>query len=297
MNVNRLNWNNLRVFLTLARTGNLSQAGRVLGVDHATVGRRLAALEYDLGTPLFERDHAGYRLNIHGRAIFAHVESMEASVLAATEQLESGGPAPSGRVRIATMEGIASLYLSEQFTRLRQLRPGIVIELVTSPRDIRISQREADIFLGFYQPFGDNLDIVKIGQFACHLYASPGYLAERGVPESVEALSDHVFVGYIDDLIQLNAVRWLEDAIVNPTITFHSSSMLSQMFAAAAGAGLVMLPVFSRPERFGLVQVLGNQLDVRRSVWMSTHQLLRRVPRISAVMSFLTETFARDYPA
>lgn len=297
MNVNRLNWNNLRVFLTLARAGNLSQAGRLLGVDHATVSRRLAALEHELGTPLFERDHAGFRLNAQGRAIVMHVESVEASILAATEQLESGGPSPSGTVRIATMEGIASLYLSEQFTRMREARPGIVIELVTSPRDVRVSQREVDIFLGFYEPFGDNLDIAKIGQFSCHLYASPQYLADRGTPGTVEALRDHVFVGYIDDLIQLNAVRWLEDAIANPTIAFHSSSMLSQLFSAAAGGGLVMLPAFSRAERFGLVPVLQAEIDVRRNVWMSTHQLLRRVPRISTVLSFLTETFARDYPA
>ncbi|ALK35190.1 LysR family transcriptional regulator [Burkholderia plantarii] len=297
MNINRLNWNHLRVFLVLARTGSLSQAGRLLGIDHATAGRRISALEHDMGTPLFERDHTGYRVNAHGRLIFEHVASMEASVLAAASQLGGGEVSPSGIVRIATMEGIASLYLSEQFARFKRTTPDIVIELVTSSRDVRVTHREADVFLGFFQPPGKNLHATKIGEFGCHLYGSHDYFARCGTPASVADLSKHQFAGYIDELIQLDIVRWLEEGVANPTYSFHSSSMLSQMFAAAAGAGLVMLPAFSRPERFGLHPVLLDEINVRREVWMSTLVNFQRLPRINAVLSFLTATFARDYPA
>ncbi|MGS0985197.1 LysR family transcriptional regulator [Burkholderia glumae] len=297
VNVNRLNWNHLRVFLVLGRTGSLSQTGRLLGIDHATASRRISALEHDMGTPLFERDPTGYRLNAQGRSIFEHIESVEASVLAAASQLAGGEIAPSGTVRIATMEGIASLYLSEQFVRLKRTTPGIVIELVTSSRDVRVTHREADIFLGFFKPPGKNLHAVKIGEFSCHLYGSQDYFARRGTPTSVAELPEHEFAGYIDELIQLDIVRWLEEGVANPTYSFHSSSMLSQMFAAAAGAGLVMLPAFSRPERFGLYPVLLGEINVRREVWMSTLVNFQRVPSINVVLSFLTSTFARDYPA
>jgi DNA-binding transcriptional LysR family regulator len=296
VNLNRLNWNHLRVFLALARTGSLSSTGRLLGIDHATASRRITSLEHDLGTPLFERDPSGYRVNAQGRLILEHVEDIEASVLAAVGQLDGGEVNPSGVVRIATMEGIASLYLSEQFAAFKQTAPGIVIELVTSARDVRITQREADVFLGFFQPPGENLHAAKIGVFGCHLYGSAEYFSRCGTPKTTRELRDHRFVGYIEDLIHLSSVRWLEEGVADPAYAFYSSSMLSQMFAAAAGAGLVMLPAFSRPERFGLSAVLKDQVDVKREVWMSTLRNFQRVPRINAVLSFLTETFARDYP-
>jgi DNA-binding transcriptional LysR family regulator len=296
MNINRLSWDDLRVFLAVARSGNLSAAGRSLGMDHATVGRRISALEFALETPVFERDRTGCRLNAQGREMLIHVEAVEASLLTLADTLENGAPGPVGQVRIATMEGIASLYLSGRFARFSQAKPGISIELVTSSHDVRISQREADIFLGFFEPRGINLEARRIGRFPLHLYASADYLLRRGTPGSLAALRDHAFVGYIDDLIQLDAVRWLDEAIVEPTMSFYSSSMLAQMFAAADGAGIVMLPAFARAERFGLVRVLAPDIDVHRDVWVSTHQYLRRVPRIKAVLSFLTEIFNADFP-
>jgi DNA-binding transcriptional LysR family regulator len=297
MNMNRLSWDDLRVFLAVARAGNLSKAGRVLGMDHATVGRRISALEFALETPVFERDRQGFRLNAQGREMLAHVEAVEANVLTLGDLLNGEQPGLAGHVRIATMEGIASLYLSEQFVEFKRRQPGIVVELVTSATDVRISHREADLFLGFFEPRGNNLNIEPIGRFTLYLYAHPDYLASFGAPRSVEALRQHRFVGYVDDLIQLDAVRWLEDAIDNPPIAFHSTSMIAQMFAAAAGAGIVMLPTFARAERFGLVRILAEQVQVTRDVWMSAHQYLRRVPRITAVAAFLAEVMKRDYPS
>ncbi|QYD71960.1 LysR family transcriptional regulator [Paraburkholderia edwinii] len=296
MNMNRLSWDDLRVFLAVSRAGNLSKAGRLLGMDHATVGRRISALEFALETPVFERDRQGYRLNAQGREMLAHVEAVEANVLTLGDLMNGALPGHAGHVRIATMEGIASLYLSEQFVKLKQRHPGLTVELVTSATDVRISHREADLFLGFFEPRGVNLDIEHIGRFALHLYAHPDYLAAFGTPRTIDELRAHRFVGYVDDLIQLDAVRWLDDAIAEPPIAFHSTSMIAQMFAAAAGAGIVMLPEFARAERFGLALIPLKRLEVTRDVWMSSHQYLRRVPRIAAVASFLTEIMARDYP-
>lgn len=296
MNMNRLSWDDLRIFLAVARAGNLSKAGRLLGMDHATVGRRVSALEFALETPVFERDRQGYRLNAQGREMLGLVEAVEANVLTLGDLLNGERPGLVGHVRIATMEGIASLYLSEQFVEFRRRQPGITIELVTSSTDVRISHREADLFVGFFEPRGANLEIGRVGRFVLHLYAHPDYLAAFGTPKTADELAGHQFVGYIDDLIQLDAVRWLEQAIDDPPIAFHSTSMIAQMFAAAAGAGIVMLPAFARAERFGLVQVLADRISVTRDVWMSTNQYLRRVPRITAVAAFVSEVMNRDYP-
>lgn len=296
MKLTRLSWDDLKVFLTLSRAGNLSKAGRLLGMDHATVGRRVSALEYALETPVFERDRQGYRLNAQGKEMLAYVEAVEANILTLGDLLSGEQPGLSGHVRIATMEGIASLYLSEQFAELKRRYPAITVELITSATDVRIAHREADIFLGFFEPAGSNLEVRKIGQFILNLYASPTYLAEFGTPQNVDELEKHRFVGYVDDLIQLDAVRWLDDAVNNPAMAFRSTSMIAQMFAAVAGTGIVTLPKFAKAERFGLIPILDEQIRVPRGVWMTTHQYLRNVPRIRAVSSFLQETLSRDYP-
>ena len=114
MNLNQLSWDDLRIFLAVARSGSLAKAGRQLGIDQSTVWRGISALEYSLGTPIFERDRSGYKLNAKGRDILAHVEVIGASVLKLGDALESGELGPAGVVRIVTMEGIASLYLGEQ---------------------------------------------------------------------------------------------------------------------------------------------------------------------------------------
>jgi DNA-binding transcriptional LysR family regulator len=296
MNLNQLSWDDLRIFLSVARTGNLSKAGRQLAIDHATAGRRISALEHALGTPVFERDRSGYRLNKQGRDMLVHVEAVEANVLTLSEAIEGGAAGLVGTVRIATMEGIASLYLSEQLVTLTRRSPGLKVELVTSARDVRISHREADLFLGFFQPSGSNLNVIKVGRFGLRLYAHPAYLARHGTPVTPTGLASHSFIGYIDDLIQLEAVRWLDEVITDPHIEIHSSSMLAQMFAAVAEGGIVMLPVFARPERFGLVEVLAGQVNVFRDIWLSSHHYLQHVPRIRAVAAFLAETIVRDYP-
>jgi DNA-binding transcriptional LysR family regulator len=194
------------------------------------------------------------------------------------------------------MEGIASLYLAGEFVMLKKTHSKISIELVTTTQQMHVNQREADVFLSFFPPEGKALDVLPIGEFALRLYASPGYLSEHGTPADVDDLHNHQFASYVDDLIQLDTVRWLEEAVTRPRLSFQSSSMIAQLFAAVDGAGIVMLPTFSRAERFGLVQILAGKINVKRTVWMTVHRELQYLPRIKTVTRFLQETMARDHP-
>lgn len=290
------NWNDLRIFLEVARAGTLSGAATKLKVDHSTISRHIAQLEAVINAPVFERDHQGFHITSKGRELLAHVEAMESGALAIAESLSGTSRVPSGSVRIATMEGIASLYLSRKFVTFKQLHPLIQIELVTSTQLVHVNQREADIFISFFPIDGKGLEVEAIGAFPLHLYASDSYLQRFGIPHTIADLSAHHFVSYVDDLIQLQTVRWLEEAIKNPVVTFHSSSMIAQMFAATEGGGIVMLPAFSDAERFGLRPILMDAIDVKRTVWMTVHRDRCYMPRIKAVQRFLKETLHHDFP-
>lgn len=290
------NWNDLRIFLEVARAGTLSGAASKLKVDHSTISRHIAQLEMTVNAPVFERNHLGFHITAKGRELLEHVEAMETGALAIAESLSGAHHTPSGAVRIATMEGIASLYLSNQFVAFKALHPLIQIELVTSTQLVHVNQREADIFLSFFPSEAKGLEVEPIGTFPLHLYASDSYIATYGMPQSLAEISEHRFVSYVDDLIQLNTVRWLEEVVSNPNIVFHSSSMIAQMFAAADGGGIVMLPSFSRAERFGLRPLLLDEVDVRRTVWMTAHRDRCYMPRIKAVQNYLRGILKRDFP-
>jgi DNA-binding transcriptional LysR family regulator len=296
MSVINPNWNDLRIFLEVARSGTLGGAARRLRVDHSTISRHIARLEETINSPVFARDNQGLHITARGREIVQYVEAMEADAIALAEALGGSHREPSGAVRVGTMEGIASLYLAGEFVKLKKTHAKISVELVTTTQQMHVNQREADIFLSFFPPEGKALDVLPIGEFPLHLYASPEYLAEHGTPKDVADLHKHYFSSYVDDLIQLDTVRWLDEAIARPRLSFQSSSMIAQLFSAADGAGIVMLPSFSRAERFGLVQILLDKIKVKRTVWMTVHRELQHLPRIKTVTRFVQETMARDYP-
>ena len=289
-----LDWDDLKVFLHAARGGSLGNAAKRLRVDQSTISRRIAHLESTLGLALFERLPSGLKVNEAGDRLLCHAERIESAVIAMREDVQCGSSRTAGRVRLATMEGIASLYLAQRFARLRQLHPNLTVELLTSPQTVSVNRREADLFLSFFLPSGLGMVSERIGCFQLGLYGSRSYLDQNGMPASVADLAKHSFITYIDDLIQLDSVRWLDDIIKKPPISFHSNSMIAQMNAAAGGLGLILLPSFAAAGRDDLVPVLHHKTSTAREVWINVHTDLQFVPRIRAVSGFLKSTFKAD---
>ena len=168
------------------------------------------------------------------------------------------------------------------------------MELVTSAQTVYVHKREADLFVSFFQPPGPGLISERIGKFRLGLFASQAYLDSHGIPASLRDLGDHWFVSYIEDLIQVDSVRWLADVIEEPKVAFHSNSMIAQMNAAAGGLGIVMLPSFATNNRPDLIPVLPGVAMTAREVWLNVHSDLQFAPRIRAVRAFLKNTLKRD---
>jgi len=293
-----IDWDDLRVFLYAARTGSLAQAARRLRIDHSTVSRRIAQLETSLGVAVLERNRSGLKLNEVGERLLRHAEIMESSLVSFQEELGTDNTMISGHVRLATVEGIASLYIAERCAQLKQIAPQITLELVTSSQTIHVNRREADLFLSFYKPQGQGLVSEKIGNFRLYLYASQLYLDRYGMPSDRSDLQNHAFVSYIEDLILgdsvLWLVRWLRNVIESPTVAFYSNSMIAQMNAAAGGLGIVLLPTFAAARRPELVSILQDQVSTTHDIWINVHNDLQFSPRIRAVQLFLKNLFKND---
>lgn len=287
-------WDDLRIFLQVARSGNLSRAAAVLRVDHSTVSRRIAHLEYSLGSRLIERKKEGLTLTELGRDIIDKLEAMEHQVVAVRERVAGNAAGEAAPVRISTYEGISSLYLAERLMRMRERHPSIRLEIVTSLQSVNVSRREADVFISFYEPEGRGLEKVLGGTMGVRLFAARSYLERRGAPTSYEDLRHHDFVTYIHDHKPLDTVRWLDEVTLDRREVFNSTSMISQMAAAVGGMGLVFLPIFAARAEPRLVPVLADEVKVQRELWISTHQDLRYIPRVKAVISFLKALFQEE---
>jgi DNA-binding transcriptional LysR family regulator len=289
-----LDWNDIKVFLGAARGGSLAAAAKRLRVDQSTVSRRLASLESALGLALFERLPSGLRLSDVGQRLLQHAEQVESAVISFQHEDHPGNGCIGGRVRLATMEGIASLYLAERLWGLRERYPALTVDLVTSAQTVYVNRREADLFLSFFKPPGRGLISEQIGAFRLGLYAAPGYLARQGCPVDLQSLRQHHFVSYVDDLVQVDCVRWLDDLLEEPQTVFRSNSMIAQKSAALGGLGLVLLPSFAVTARDDLVPVLHGTVFTTRELWLNVHADLQFAPRVRAVMAYLKDTFTSD---
>lgn len=290
----RIDWNDVAVFLVLARHRNLSETGRVLGINHTTVGRRIRALEDRLNQRLFKRTRLGFLLTDAGQHLLRHAEGMEEYAHSIALEFTSAREAPGGVVRLATMEALGSLYLAPRMASLYRQQPSVRVELVTASHWINLSKREADILISFPKPQGRRILVEKIGEFALHLYATPAYLKAAGVPHTMEDLKQHRLIDYIEELVQISAVRWLSDMIHEPPADFRSTSLVAQYYAAAAGLGIAMLPTFVAGRDKRLVRVLEDTVVVKRDFWLAVHQDLLHLVRVREVMSYLTRLIDED---
>ncbi len=294
METSVVKWDDLRVFLEVARQGSVHSAAKRLNLDHSTVCRRIDKLEIRLSLKLLDRTRRGVVIRNEAKSLLKHIREMENHASYFEDVVTQEANETRQIVRVATMEGIASCYLARRLTALEQFSAKVNIELVSIPQTVDLSRKEADIFISFYNPNSRGLKSALFGKFSLFLYCSPDYLCKHGTPQNRDELQRHTYVGYIDDLLAIHAVRWLDEVVLNPKMSFQSNSILAQRNAAAEGMGIALLPTFVAAEVSGLQRVLSDQISVRREVWVSIRTEQSHLARIKAVTQFMKHIFNAD---
>jgi DNA-binding transcriptional LysR family regulator len=294
MTLSAAKWDDLKVFLEVARQGSVHAAARRLKLDHSTVCRRISRLESLLAVKLLDRTRKGIAVRHEAQGLLKHIEQMDRHAGSLEDAIARGSTNTSHVVRIATMEGIASGYLARCLPALTQFGKNVKIELVSIPQTVDLNRKEADIFISFFNPDTRGLKSSLLGKFSLFLYCSEEYLRQHGVPRNRDDLNNHTFVGYIDDLLAINAVRWLDEVVAAPTISFHSNSVIAQCNAAVSGLGIALLPTFVAVGVAGLQRILSDRISVYREVWVSVRTEQSHLSRIKSVTQFLKYIFDRD---
>jgi len=289
-----LNWDDLRLFLAATRDRSFVAAGRRMQIDQTTVARRLSALEQAVGAQLFHRSPRGIMPTEAGASLVTHAEKMETEVLAASARLEEREGQITGTVRLATPEAFGTFLVAPNATQLHERHPDLQLELVPESRAVSLSSREADLAVALNRPPRGRLVAWKLIDYRLGLYASAAYLSGHAPITDLSVARAHPFVWYIDEMIDIPELRYFDQIVAGSVTAFRSSSIAAQHEAVANGLGLGILHAFAADADPRLVRVLPRTVQVTRGYWLLVHKDQQRLPRVRAVIDFLTELVARN---
>ena len=277
-----LDWEDVRVFVALARHGSLAATSRVLGINHSTVSRRIQALEEAMGQKLVERRPDGYVLTPAGTRAVAPANEMEgaAAILA-----RGGDDDLSGLVRVNAPPTLTQAFLVERLARLSAMHPGLDINIASDVRSVSLERRETDIALRLVKPQDGDV-------MAHHLTTIRfGFYGTDRVCGQVEAGDNPIFVSFDEANAHLPEAAWLQRQFPKARMSFRTNSQLTQAVAARTGAGLALLPhyVGHTDPYLRLCQIKHEPFT--REVWMVTRRNDRQVLAVRTVSEFLVQAF------
>ncbi|NBR35411.1 MAG: LysR family transcriptional regulator [Rhodobacteraceae bacterium] len=287
------NWDDLRVFLAVARLETLSAAGRVLKIDPATVGRRIARMEEAFGTPLFAKSPNGYALTEAGTRLIGHAERVEQAMFGLSEDLSGTSGSLSGQIRIGAPDGCANFLLPQVCARIADQNPDLDIQIVALPRVVNLSKREADMAIAVSPPSTGRLTVQKLTDYRLHLAASRSYLERHPVISSLADLTGHRIIGYIPDMIFDKELDYLSELGMDH-VHLASNSVSVQFNWLRAGAGLGIVHDFALPFAPHITRLLPDAFHLKRSFYLIRHADDRRLERMNRFAQSLSQELKRE---
>lgn len=282
-----MNWNELRIFLVVARLGNLVKAARVLRIDPTTVSRRLSALEAHLQQTLFERTGEGFALTAYGRALLPHAEEMEAAA-DRIELVRTSGKRLTGHLRVSVSEGFGAYFVAPRLANFCSAHPDLTIDLVASTGFLNPSKREADIAILLTRPRRGLLKVRNLTDYTLSLYAPRAKPEWHDWPELRAMAREVPVVGYIPDFIYAPELRYLDEIEPGLEATIRCSSINAQREMIAAGAGVGILPCFMGDDDPRLVRVTPGKM-IWRAFWLAVHRDVAAQPRVRAFIDWIVQ--------
>lgn len=287
-----MNWDRVRVFLEIARSGQLLKAGSRLRLNHATVARQLTALEEEIGAKLFERHPTGCTLTAAGEALLPAAEAVESEFLKVGARLSGIGNSLTGTVRVGAPDGIGNYFLAANLGALAIHYPNLVIQLIPLPQTFSLSRREADIAITLERPEKGKLIVTKLTDYSLSLYASAAYIEARGPIDKLEDLADNLVVTTVDDFVYSRALDYASSLSPHAKHRFECGSVVGQMEAVMAGNGVGILHDYAAA-RYPDLKRLIPSLRFKRSYWLLSHPDTHNTRRVQTVYHHIVEAVRR----
>lgn len=272
-------WEDLRHFSAFSSAGSLSAAAKTLGVDHATVARRIASLEASLQLKLVDRRPRAYALTHEGQRVAELAEQMAMSSFALEHFASAGQQTVEGEVVLSAPPALLGSIIARRLGELYQRYPQLRLKLVGSKSKASLVRREADISIALARPTEPTLVVSLLGHLDYRLYASPGYLASATVRR---------YIGYDESQARSPQQQWLNLQAGQQPFALHSNDLRIRPKPVLSGIGIACLPAFMAQEH-GLKEAGSAQQTMSIEIWLAVHEDVRATPRIKAVTDFLQQ--------
>lgn len=282
-------WDDIRFFLAVARSGSTLSAARELKVSQATISRRVTLFEERLGIELFVRSPSGYALTARGTAMVPLAEAVEASAGQFAEAVAAESRRVSGRVRLTTVESSANAWVIPALAQLAGTHPGIEVEVITSDRFLDLTRGEADLAIRFGpRPSQEALVARQVAELEECFYASREMVTRLGRPASFAEIARYPLVS---DTGAANGrfAGWIEENVPDAHVAHRIQSMSGIVSAVRAGLGAAILPCIMGDDLKGLVRLLPPIAELTMPCWMVTTDQARRQPHIRAVIDAVVD--------
>ncbi|GAB2449445.1 LysR family transcriptional regulator [Nocardia tengchongensis] len=275
----------LLVLLAVGRSGRYVSAAEELGINHTTISRRIAALERALGGRVLDRGTGGWELTDLGREALRAAESVESAVKSLTGA--RGVRVLEGVVRISATDGFSAYLAAPAIAGVQRLHPRISVEIVTGTRRASLQRSGLDLEVVVGEPRLRRAEAVRLGDYVLGLYGSRAYLAEHGIPASVDDLRHHPLIYFIDSMLQVDDLDLASGFAPAMRESISSTNVFVHVEATRAAAGLGLLPCFMADRHADLVRVLPDQVGVRLAYWLVSRAETLRRPEVAAVVEAL----------
>ncbi len=282
-----MDWDRIRIFLAIARAGQILGAAQQLGLNHATVGRQLTALEVELGAKLVERQTQGCTLTPAGEALLKSAERVESEVLQVSSEISGARAEVSGTVRMGAPDGLGNFFLARHMGKLAAAHPELTIQLVPLPRTFSLSRREADIVVTLDRPKQGKLIIKKLTDYSLSIYAADSYLKEQGNIRTIDDLDGRLFVTHVEDFVYSRALDYAAELGQRMKRHYECGSVVAQMEAVRAGHGVGILHDYAAVQ-FPELKRLLPAMRFTRTYWLMSHPDTHRTARVGAVYEYVS---------
>jgi DNA-binding transcriptional LysR family regulator len=293
-----LDWDLVRYFLAVARTGSTLAAAEALKQSQPTVARRIDALERSLGTSLFDRRMQGYRLTAVGKALLPSAEAVEGAAMRFEAKAGADARRVAGTIRFTTFDMFANITLGRLLQEFGRLHPDVRVEVMVTDRLLDLGAGEADVAVrSGARPEAGQLVYRSVGRSDWTAYCSKAYAAANGHPRTPAEIDGHVLIGGEGGLANVPAMRWLMEAAPHSEVRYRSNTVENLMSSIRAGLGIGMLPcAFVPPTGNLLACVWPPPPELASEAWLVTHERVRNQPHIRAFMGFLPKFLEQRVP-
>lgn len=285
-----LDWNDLRQFLAVARTGSTLAASRETGVNQTTTARRIAALEEQLGINLFERRSTGYGLTAAGVALVPTAEEVERSVEEVQVRAEAMRRHNAGIFRITTSPTLGEGVLMPILAEYARQRPDLKYELIIADRRLDLTKGEADIALRVgSRPSDPLLYGSKLMEIGWGTYCGLDYAQRHGVPTIPSDLAQHTLIMHQGSFGERCAFRWMRSYAPNAPQICQTNNLYSLVAAARTGLGVTALPCYLGDTDTALTRCISPIVELASQLWLITRLELKTQPDVRAMMRFIAD--------